>query len=135
MALKPYITAPSVFEGGDLRKFNSSGLNRSRTFSGGGSGFRSESRKESTDKTKFKVEGSVIPALVVKTTIHYTKRETFEAEVNGEKVIGIDTKVKVLSQPKYIDRGVAFTTMPFTFKVVYTDDKGKTMTITNTNIR
>jgi hypothetical protein len=135
MGLKPYINAPDVFSSGELRKSFSSGtLNKSRTLSGGGSGHRSESRREKTEATKYTTQGNVIPAFVVKTIIHYRKTESIEAEVNGEKIVGTSTTVKVLSQPKYIPKAAAFTTMPFTFKVEYKDDKGNTMTIINNNI-
>lgn len=141
MGLKPYVTAPSVFEGGELRKFNSSGLNRSRTFSGGGSGHRSEARRQPIGDGKYQFKGVLLPDRVVKTTIHYTNRETFEAEVNGETVVGVNTTVKRVSQPIFIPIKQAFNLIPFTTKVVYTygskDQIGEaeTITVTNVNIR
>ena len=117
------------------------GLNRTRELSGGGSGYRSESRREPVGDGKYKFEGTLFPQRVVKTLIYYKKTESVEAEVNGEIVVGTRTTVKTLSQPNFIPIPLAFNTMPFTFKVVYVyGDKtaigsGETITVTNVAIR
>jgi hypothetical protein len=119
--LKPYISTEGAFASGDLRKSKSAGgLNRSRTLSGGGSGFKSESRKAVTEANKYRTIGREIqPSKVVKTVIHYRSK--------GE--------LKSMSQIGYIVKNQAFSVVPFVYKVEYQDKFGNKMFVENTNIR
>lgn len=118
--LKPYVEQAGVFASGDLRKsFFSGGLNKSRTLSGGGSGYRSEARSPITEVGKYSVRGAVLPSKVVKTVIHYKSK-------------GVE---KAISQMGYIAQKQAFSVLGFVYKVEYLDVLGNRMIISNTNIR
>lgn len=133
MSQRPHAAGIDAFTSGELRKSKFSGsLNKTRELSGGSSGYRSESRRPNTEATKYSVRGDIPPSKVVKTTIHY-KKSSKSVDKNGEEIVNVE--VKRISQLGYVPKLGAFTTIPFAFKVVYEDANGKTMTITNTNIR
>lgn len=139
---KPYVTAPGVFESGDLRKsFSSGSLNKSRTLSGGGSGYKSEARRPPIGDGKYQFVGTLLPSKVVKTVIHYKKSEHIAGPVLEGMVLGMITTVKIMTKTGFLEIKQAFNLVPFTSKVVYTyGDKGKigigeSITVINSNMR
>lgn len=137
--MKPHAAGIDAFSSGELRKsFSSGSLNKTRELSGGGSGYRSESRRPPIGDGKYQFKGVLIPAKVVKTTIYY-KATIRGVNDLGEEITTVETKA--MSQNKYISVKEAFNSIPFTFKVVYTYGskellgKGETITVTNVNIR
>lgn len=127
--MKPHAAGIDAFSSGELRKsFSSGSLNRTRELSGGGSGYRSEARKPTVGELKYKVVGDIPPSKVAKTIIHYVATISEEGQPKVKKS-------KSMSKGGYVPKQQAFTMIPFVFKVVYEDIYGKTMTITNTNIR
>ena len=126
--LKPYVDHPGVFASGDLKKsFFSGGLNKSKTLTGGGSGYRSEARKTVTDKSKYRVVGYMLPDKVIKTIVRYTK-----VSKSGETTT---KEPKSIAKSGFIILEEALKMIPFTYEVEYVDIRGKKMTVTNTNIR
>lgn len=122
--MKPHPTGSDAFGSGELRKsFMTHGLNKGSRVSGGSYRPRTISYEE-----KYKIVGGIPPSKVAKTIIHYvaTISEEGKPKVN---------KNKSMSKGGYVPKQQAFTMIPFVFKVVYEDIYGKTMTITNTNIR